>query len=154
MNRVDWESVLSGLGITVQYSSLTIPDVRTCDGTVASIALPAGYGLDISWYGDDGVYVVRLFQGPYENSIGEMEKRTPEDVVEFVAKIGKALSPVHNIAASAGVAPVELSRADDTYEYKRERAAKRGFAAISRYKLIDISEMQGFAGHGLMLQHG
>lgn len=96
MPIVDWETALDST-VTVPYSSLSIPEKRDEDGTVAELHLPGDYFIDVSWFAFDGKYTIRLYHECFENLVGkEQTCDTPEQVVEIVRILARRASALRS----------------------------------------------------------
>lgn len=87
MPLVNWKPILPP-GATVSFSSLSVPDERdSIDDDVAQIVLSDGTVIDVEWDDDACVYRVTMFQGEYENQLGQIECSLAADVLEAVRSL-------------------------------------------------------------------
>lgn len=99
------------MGATVVYSSMSIPDDRACDGTVAEIRLPNDFLIDISWFRRNKSYHVRLYHEFYESMIGsEYVLASPQSVVEIVRELALCTRMRASIEYLSGNAYIEFDR--------------------------------------------
>lgn len=87
--RVDWLKLLDGLNPEVEWSSMTVPDDRDSDGTVATIRILGNLWLDVSYDTDDRVYIVALYPFDYIGPFCQRSCKTDQEAIDCAVSFGR-----------------------------------------------------------------
>jgi hypothetical protein len=87
--KVDWERLLDGLSPEVEWSSMTLPDDRDSEGTVATIRILGSMWLDVSYDSDDCAYIVRLYPEDYIDPLCQRACATDKEAIQCAVAFGR-----------------------------------------------------------------